>query len=400
MSVTFRFFRSLLSLSFLIFFCSGCTSIDQQRAASIPIEQLLNDSAFTEFGAYSIERPTDIFALDPQAKTFVAETIEGLHSGDERIEALIHRIFARADLDLVYEASANTIASETFKNGSANCLSLSIMTFAMAKEAQLQSDFQIVEIPEYWTRRGGYTLLNGHINLRIKAKTNSNITRLFENVFVVDFDPSAGANKFPTQYASEKVVLAMFYNNKGADALLNENSDLAYAYLREAILADENYAGAWVNLGLLYRKKGLYNLALGAYNQAIALNEDYNTAWENLAILYEHLGDTKAAFDIHTRLDQKRQKNPFYHQMLAEIDRNEGSLENSILHYKKAIGLNNNQHQFYFGLATVYFDKGDFEKSEHYLMLAIRKAGKGNVADMYLNKLSALSSFIASTHSK
>lgn len=400
MSVTFRFSRSLLSLSFLVYFCSGCMSADQQRAALIPIKQLLNDSAFAELGTYSIERPTAIFALDLQAKAFVAETIQGLHSGEEQIEALIHRIFARADLDLVYEASANTIASETFKNGSANCLSLSIMTFAMAKEAQLHSAFQIVEIPEYWTRRGGYTLLNGHINLRIKVKTNSNVRTLFEKVFVVDFDPSARASKFPTQYASEKLVLAMFYNNKGADALLNENNDLAYAYLREAILADKNYPGAWVNLGLLYRKKGRYNLALGAYNRAIALNQDYNTAWENLAILYQHLGDPKAAFDILARLDEKRQKNPFYHQMLAEIDRNEGSLESSILHYEKAIRLDRNQHQFYFGLATVYFDKGDFEKSEHYLMLAKRKAGKGNVAGIYSDKLTALSSFVASTHSK
>jgi hypothetical protein len=60
----------------------------------------------------------------------------------------------------------------------------------------------------------------------------------------VDFDPSAGANKFPTQYVSKKVVLAMFY-----------------------------------------------------------------------------------------------------HQMLAKIDRNEGSLQSGILHFKKVIGLNNNQHK-------------------------------------------------------
>jgi tetratricopeptide (TPR) repeat protein len=400
MNVTFRFSRSLLSLLLYIFFCSGCLSTDQKRALSIPTEQLLNDAAFTEFKAYSIELPSDIFALDPQAKAFVAKTIQGLDSGDEKIEALIHRIFTRADLDLVYKASANTIASETFKNGSANCLSLSIMTFAMAKEANFHSEFQIVEIPEYWTRRGNYTLLNGHINLRIKEKTNTNVTALYENIFVVDFDPSAKVSKFPTHYASKNLVLAMFYNNKGADALLNQNNDLAYAYLREALLIDENYLGAWVNLGLLYRQKGLYDLAFSAYNRAIALNQDYNTAWENLAILYQHLGDTKASSDIHARLDKKRQRNPYYHQMLAEIDRNEGSLESSILHYQKAIRLNNNQHQFYFGLATVYFDKGDFEKSEDYLMLAKRKAGKGKVADMYVNKLTALSSFIASTHSK
>jgi len=377
---------------------AGCAAPQNHRSDLLPAKQLLNDQAFPQFSSYSVEQAHEIFALDDDAKAFVAQTIEGSQSDDEKIAKLIYRIFSRSELDLIYAASADTVASETFQNASANCLSLSIMTFSMAKEAGFLSEFQIIDIPEYWTRRGGYSLLNGHINLRIKSRNSMNTQVFFKKTFVVDFDPSESANQFLSRDASEQIVLAMFYNNKGAEALMKQNNDLAYAYFRKSILADDSYPGAWVNLGLLYKKEGLNDLAMNSYQRAISLDDEHNTAWENLAILYQQLGNLKAASDINRRLDAKRSENPFYHQMLAETDRENGSLESSIHHYEKAISLNRNQHQFYFGLASVYFEKGDFERSERFLKMAKKKAGKSKVADIYVDKLNALSSFIASAH--
>ncbi|WP_412971171.1 tetratricopeptide repeat protein [Glaciecola sp. MF2-115] len=397
MSVIFHFKRIFILTLAIALFCTGCVSSKQNSVNLVPAKQLLNDAAFTQFDSYAIERPADIFFLDEDALAFIAESTTGLQSDEERIARLIHRIFARSELDLIYEASANTVASETFKNASANCLSLSIMTYAMAKQAGFRTDFQIVDIPEYWTRRAGYSLLNGHINLRIQAKIRNTVKTFYEDSFVVDFDPPSRSNRLSTSYVSEQTVLAMFYNNKGADALLKQNDELAYAYLREAVLADDSYAGAWVNLGLLYRKKGLTDLAMRSYKRAINLDDDYSTAWENLAVLYQQLGDVKAASEINARLEAKRNSNPFYHQMLAEIDRDEGRLDNSILHYEKAIKLNDKQHQLYYGLAAVYFQKGDLASSQRFLKLAKRKAGKSRAADIYLGKLSALSSYISST---
>jgi tetratricopeptide (TPR) repeat protein len=397
MNITFQSTHLFLRALVFAIICSGCVSTAQKQLQLAPAQLLLNDAAFSHFDSYSIEQPTTIFALGVEAKAFVAETTRGLHSENDKIKALIYRIFAKADLDLIYEASANTIANESFRNGAANCLSMSIMTFAMAKEAGFESEFQIVDIPEYWTRRDGYSLLNNHINLRIKSKSSANALTLVETTFVVDFDPSTRTIGFATQHADEQTVLAMFYNNKGVDALLKRNNDLAYAYLREAILTAETYSGAWANLGLLYKKKGLFDLALLSYARAINLDTNNNTAWENLAVLHQQLGDEKAALDIYISLDIKRRENPFYHQMLAEIEVEKGSFERSIMHYQTAIKLNNNQHQFYFGLASVYFEIGDFKRSQRFFKLAKRKAGKSKVADIYVDKLTALSNFVAST---
>jgi Flp pilus assembly protein TadD len=169
---------------------------------------------------------------------------------------------------------------------------------------------------------------------------------------------------------------------------------MAYAYFREAVLLSKEYSAVWTNLGFLYRNAGFSKLAYKAYRQAIAIDEDDNTAWENLAFLYDRTGDLKAAAEIRARLESKRMKNPFYHQMLAQIDEDLGSFDSSVLHYEKAIRLDRNQHQFYFGLASVYFKKGNLLQSQRFLQIAKRKAGKRKIMNVYANKLDALSSLI------
>lgn len=385
--------RFILNLS-ILFLCASCASIQDPSSELLPIDDLLNDQAFPKFKLYHIEKADEIFALSTEAKAFVRESVSRARKGDDKIESLMLSIFDHSDLDLTYLSTANTSANDTFLNRSANCLSLSIMTYAMALEAGFTAQFQIVNIPEFWTRRSGFTLLNSHLNLRITRRPEVGIIRPFDNGYVVDFDPQVRSKKFMSSVTDKETVLAMYYNNKGADALLQGDSDLAYAYFREAVLLSKSYSAVWTNLGFLYRKVGFSKLAHKVYRHAIAIDEDNNTAWENLAFLYDRTGDFKAAADIRARLESKRMKNPFYHQMLAQIDEDAGSLDSSVLHYERAIRLDKNQHQFYFGLASVYFKKGKLQQSRRFLQLAKRKAGERKIVNLYANKLDALSNQI------
>ena len=378
----------------ILFIGNGCATSERTLSTLIPLDHILHDEAFPEFNQYQIEPSAQIFALDNAAKIFVRDAISGVRSNDDKARSLMLSIFDRSNLDLIYELSANTNASDTFNNASANCLSLSIMTYAMAQEAGFAPQFQIVDIPEYWTRRSGYTFISGHVNLRITFKGEIARQRLFDNALLVDFDPQTRVKKFFTTGTTKQTIVGMFYNNKGADALLNRNYDKAYAYFKAALLSSSSHAGTWVNLGLLYRKMGLYELAHIAYTQAITVDKDYSTAWENLAFLYDKTGNSKEATEIRSRLESKRMTNPFYHQMLAEVSNDEGNLNSSISHYEKAIRLDGSQHQFYFGLASVYFKKHDYAQSKRYLKIAKKKAGRSKIVNAYVNKLDALSLYL------
>ncbi|MGJ8681585.1 MAG: tetratricopeptide repeat protein, partial [Paraglaciecola sp.] len=173
------------------------------------------DQGFNTKELLQVESEEQIFQLNKSSKAFVRQMITSERNPISKMESLVYGVFGRSNMNLLYRGDANTVASETFKNRAANCLSMSIMMHALAKEAGFQVSFQEVEIPEYWTRRQGYSLLNGHINLRMSVK-NTNTSFVFQTrSYQVDFDPQPSRNNFPKKIVSKRHVIAMFYNNKG-----------------------------------------------------------------------------------------------------------------------------------------------------------------------------------------
>jgi tetratricopeptide (TPR) repeat protein len=306
--------NALISIIVSLFF-SAC----QSAIVKIPpSEHLLYDQGFSGFSEVSIQSEQQIFHLDDTAKAFVASTLKPLDNKNAQMEALVKAIFDRSELNLLYQGDANTNANDTFHFQAANCLSLSIMTYALASEAGFNAYFQEIIIPEYWTRRAGFSLLNGHINIKILAPKQADVFVLSSQSYQVDFDPQPLRYGFPKKVVSKQAVLSMFYNNKGADAFLHKEYVTAYAYFRKALMIKPNFDSAWVNLGILYRLSELFPQAEKAYQHALVINSDSLTALENLAYLYTFTGRNEEAEKILVKVDAQRNNNPYYHVNLGE----------------------------------------------------------------------------------
>ena len=377
----------ILSLALTVFACGSTTP----ALSKLDLKVYLKDEAFPDYDKIEVPTVEEIFSLNQEIEQWVNRHTRLQNSQEEQIKALAKAVFERSELNILYKASANTNAIDTFKNRAANCLSLTIMTFAMAQHAGFDAQFQQVNIPEYWTRRGAYALLNGHINLLIRPGRMGDKVNVFQKDVVLDFDPQDGINQFSTKRLELADIVAMFYNNLGVDAFLRDDHVAAYANFRAALMMQPSFDGAWVNLGLLYRNQALYEASELAYQQAIELNDNNLTAWENLAYLYRQTGNAEWAADIASKLEQRRENNPFYHMMLAQQSEAQGQLDGSIEHYKNAIRLDNRQHEFYFGMAQIYLQKGDKAAAQRYLKLAKKKAKNSNMYDTYDSKLSLLS---------
>ncbi|MCC2616385.1 tetratricopeptide repeat protein [Aestuariibacter halophilus] len=379
-----KLFTVVLALVWL----AGCASTRQEFTVSP--STLLNDAAFSGYERVNIESEADVFGLDAEAKAFVAKAINPMHDPTEQMEDLVEAIFDRADLNLLYMGAANTTATQTFHNQAANCLSLSIMTYALAKEAGFAVKFQDIEIPEYWTRRDGFSLLNGHINLRLMPQHIGNVINLLETGYEVDFDPQAPRQHFPKRLVGRDTVLAMFYNNKGADALVNEDYKRAYAYFRAAALTKPTFDSVWVNLAILYRMTEHYGLSEKAYEVALKLDPENLTAMENLAFLYANTGRQQQAEELEAVVERRRVNNPFYHFILGEQAFDEGQLDEALSHYRDALRLDKSRHEIYFGLAKTYFQMGDISRSARYFKQASMKAFTAEDRHRYNGKLDLL----------
>ncbi|WP_289029841.1 hypothetical protein [uncultured Paraglaciecola sp.] len=375
-----------------VFVLLGCQSRATHNHVAVTAESLLYDQGFKSFSNHRVETEYEIFYLDEDAKTFVHNIIGNIDNEVDQVEALVHAVFDRSELNLLYQANANTVANDTFKLKEANCLSMSIMTYALTREAGFNVDFQEVLIPEYWTRRQGYNLLNGHINLKFTPQLDANVLNLRTRSYQIDFDPQPSRRSFPKKLVSKELVVAMFYNNKGADALVKQQLPLAYAYFRQAVLSEPLFTSAWINMGILYRMAGYLEGAEKVYLHALQQSPDNLTGLENLAYLYNITGKVDSANEIIAKVEHKRAINPYYHVNLGEQDIEQQNWKLALGHFKKALILNRNMHEGYFGLARVYFEIGELDESERYLKLAKNKALNNHYEEKYQSKLDFLSS--------
>ena len=118
-----RFSILLVAIMFI-----GCQAVPKM---SVSHKTLLYDEGFDNV---TVESEIEIFELNDEAKAFAQSAIRGVFKPKEQIQALVQHVFSRSDLNLLYRAEANTVANQTFHNRAANCLSMSIMTYALANE--------------------------------------------------------------------------------------------------------------------------------------------------------------------------------------------------------------------------------------------------------------------------
>jgi tetratricopeptide (TPR) repeat protein len=223
------------------------------------------------------------------------------------------------------------------------------------------------------------------------ALKQANVFVLNRRSYQVDFDPQSSRRKFPKKVVSKQTVLSMFYNNKGADAILQKDYVTAYAYFREALVINPSFYAAWINLGILYRFSDYFPQSEKAYQHALVINPDSLTALENLAYLYSFSGRNEEAEKILAKVEGQRNNNPYYHVILGEEEMEQKHWDQALAHFRRALALDRGKHEVYFGIARVYFEIGELQQSERYLKLAKNKARNKYDEDRYQTKLEFLS---------
>lgn len=367
----------LLSLSA----CQHSSQWQQQ-----PLQELYADHYFIGPAA-EIETLDDIFRLPAETEAEVRKFVGRQHTDmHQRGRELLEYLFYYADTGLSYEHSATSTAQETLHLRRANCLSLSILTYSLAKAAGLQAEFQDVQIPEYWVSRSGLSFLNGHVNLRLKASTSqSSLYSYINRDVIVDFDPYSKEQSFPVSVITETTVLAMFYNNKAAQAQVDQNYPLAYQYYKAATQADPGFSVSWANLAVLYRITGLTDYALKAYQHSLALNPRATNTLSNLAVLYRSTGDIAQAELLERRVLAQRRNNPYYHVMLGD-EQLPRQPEEALRHYRQALSLNAEVHEAYYGIAQSYYLQGNVPLAGLYLEKASQHSSSTDDQRRYQHK--------------
>ncbi|MBO9716812.1 MAG: tetratricopeptide repeat protein [Pseudoxanthomonas sp.] len=302
-------------------------------------------------------------------------------SRDEKLERLAGYVFGDDGLALQYDNEVTRTVAEVYRDRKANCLSFTLLFVALAREAGLEAQVQEVGEVLAWYEDDGVIYNANHVNVGVRTSAQWQ---------VVDVDTNILAARNRPRGIEDRRAMAHFHNNRAAEAMAAGNMVAAHALLRASLEDDPDFVPALNNLGVLLLREGNTEAAEKAYMGALRRNGEHAATLSNLVALYKRTGDVRQQQRYEWRLDKVQRTDPFHQFMLALECENRSDYDCAIAHYRRAIQLQGEQHQFHFGLARVYFLAGDLSRAQRELGRAYTLGGTEQVRSVYRQKLESL----------
>jgi Flp pilus assembly protein TadD len=368
---------------------AGCTTAPGRQASVLQSPLLDGQELFGE--TVPAAQQTDILAITPQMRAFVDANGRAVSVDWLRMKRLLKGMADMGYLSLQYDSGKTLTAAETFRQRAGNCLSFTNLFVALARADGLDAQFQIIDVPPMWDAADGWVMLNGHINVivhnvRMGVPDQIGLSR----DFVVDFNTPDYEVSYPRQPVDDRVAFALFYNNRGVEAMRAGDLRAAFANFKLAIATSPRVAGAWVNLGALYSRQRLYESAKSAYERALEIDPDEKSAMTNLARVYTELGNEDLAAEYQRRVRLHENLNPYYHYALAEGAYRDGEYATALSEIKSAISRKRDDHRFYFLEGLIHYRRGDVADARSAIATAERLSNEQADKQRYAGKLAAL----------
>jgi tetratricopeptide (TPR) repeat protein len=354
-----------------------------------PATDLFHDAAFAAPAQQRID-PAAALAISPAMRAYLAANFGQRTRNVDRRRQLINALY-RGDLKLEYDAESTRTAAEAFDARSGNCLALVLMTAAFAKEVGLTVRYQQVVGTEAWSRADQLYIGIGHVNLRLDDPSLRSSSPLSDaNSMVVDFLPSVDARTLNTTLIDERTVIAMYLNNRAVEMLTGGQVDAAYWWAREAIRTDPQMLGAYVTLGVIYRRHGEPAWAEAALARVAEREPNNIYAMSNRVLALRDLGRDADSAALAKRLEALDPQPPFkyFNEGLAAY--RAGRIDVARRLFAKEVARAPYHHEFEYWLAVTYVELNDVERATIHLRRAAEVSTTRKDHDLYAGKLERL----------
>ena len=292
--------------------------------------------------------------------------------------------------------SANTLtASEALSNDQGNCLSLAILTKALANIVGVEVAYQLVATPAIYEKAGDLVLKSQHVRTLLfapKQTVKDNYFMLTRGHITVDYFPVAGSRLLRS--VDENEFYAMYYQNKAAEALINNDSHLAFWLLKKALEVNKNDSQAINMMAILHDQSGSPQQAEILYLHGLKYGHEKFSLLHNYHLLLVRLNKRDEAVLIAEQLAKYKHQDPFKWISLGEEKYTEGDFSSAISYFKKASKLADYLHEPYVGIAKAELSRGNLIRAKRAIKKAIDKANKNRTTSFYQKKYDSLSELV------
>ena len=337
-----------------------------------------------------IVSPSDIHRLSPEQEHAFLAYLRKPSPPDTRKHERVADYLRTITNNFNYYGETYT-ASEALARNSGNCLSLAVVTTAMADLAGVNIEYQLVDSAPVFEWRGSIV----YKGLHVRSVLYDPDWMPSEAMFTIR-RPSIRIDYFPND--SDRFVgnlqrqgyIALFYNNLAADAIGDRDYSLAYWLLRESMeLAPEN-ANTLNMMAVLHRRIGDEQTAETLYQHGIAHFPNKVSFLRNYQVLLRKQERQEEANKVGRTLAKLDEPNPIEWLQAAEAAYGEGDHRDAISFYRKAVKVAPYLHEAYLGMAKAYYELGNMSSAKRQLKRALEHAKLESTKSLYQAKLMAL----------
>ncbi len=302
------------------------------------------------------------YRLSPEMKAWAHQVAPAELSAEQRIENLRQRLLLGEERPLEYTWGYTGTAEEVFATRQANCLAFTNLFVGMAREVDVPIFFLAVEDIETYRKEGDLVVISDHIAVGIEVD--------FE-IRMYDFSEHGMQEQASVRRISDLTALAMFHSNRGAEELQKGHEEAALQWLRLAVQLDPTLANAWVNLGVVLRRRGETQHAELAYTTAMEVDPRAMSAYQNMSSLLHWQGREEEAAAFERVLRKSPNRNPFTYMSLGDLSHSYGKLEEARRFYRRATQLSPENAAAHAALGQVAFELGNLRLARKMLRKAL-----------------------------
>lgn len=364
--------------------------------APAPAAQLFHDQLFKPPAAPIDTRA--IFAVNDQMRDYLKHKLVRRAGERDARRALFEALYQRDQLKLEYDSAMTRNAAQTFEARAGNCLSLVIMTAALARELNFTVQFQQIHMDELWSRSGNLYFASTHVNLVLGKKLKSQLDGpLYDNsnTLTVDFIPIPPKARESARLLEEATIVAMYLNNRAAELLVAGSVDDAYWAARQAVEADPDFVNAYNTLAVVYQNHGAPAQAEQALRYALRRAPDNTIFLSNLAQSLEAQQRMAEAAEVRTRLARLEPYPPFHFFNLGRQAVELGDYGRARLLFERELERTPDYHEFHYWLALCHYHLGNLRAADKHMKQALDNSTTRGDHDLYAAKLDRIRAYEA-----
>jgi len=385
----------------LVALLSGCAS---QQVLHAPLQQSAIPPLFQDQRFAPATEPVNgdhLFTLSDGMRRYLADEVAHNLKGRDLRQALFDALYRKDKLRLEYDSAMTRNAQQAFEARTGNCLSLVIMTAALARELGLEVQYQRVITDDAWSRSGNLYFSSSHVNL-VLGQPKFSLNKGYNAIqyMTVDFIPMPENAKVQAQPLEERTIVAMYMNNRAAELLVQNQLDDAYWWARQAILTDPAFLNSYNTLGVIYQHHGDTPAAERVLRHAHQLDGKNTIFMHNLAQTLEEQGRTDEAKALRLELAQLEPNPPFHFFNLGRKAMEQGDFVRARALFLRELDRSPDYHEFHFWLAVADFQLGNLKEADEHMRLAMENSTTRGDRDLYTAKLDRIRAYEAHPRAK